>query len=139
VVANDTEPLHLANAVGAATVGIYWCQHVVATAPLLRTRDQPLVAWRLNCPACGRDSVREGCDHRVSYVADVPVDAAIAAAMERFIHRPVQYAITKGASVLPSEAVMYQLGDFLHDAFVMLVIAVRPIRSPVRVDLILLE
>ena len=82
VVAADTGPLHLAGAVGAPTVGIYWCMNVPTTAPLLRARHRPLIAWRLDCPECGRKWVAEPCDHRVSFVADVSVEQAVAAAAE---------------------------------------------------------
>jgi len=82
VIANDTGPLHLAAAVGAATVGIYWCRNVMSAAPLTRTRHRPLVSWRLTCPVCGRDSSSDPCGHAVSFVADVPVAAVIEAAAE---------------------------------------------------------
>jgi len=90
VVANDTGPVHLAAAVGAPTVGIYWVGNFMNGAPVDRTRHRPLVSWTLNCPECGLDCTRDlypargggsGCDHSPSFVADIPtvevVDAAV--------------------------------------------------------------
>jgi ADP-heptose:LPS heptosyltransferase len=77
VVANDTGPLHLAAAVGTSTVGIFWCGNLINAGPMTRTRHRPAIAWRLACPECGRDTTREGCEHRGSFVADVSVDEVI--------------------------------------------------------------
>lgn len=81
VVANDTGPRHLAAAVGAATVSVYWCGNLVNAGPLTRTRHRPHVSWRTRCPVCGvaatepDEPPREpaGCEHTDSFVADVPV------------------------------------------------------------------
>jgi ADP-heptose:LPS heptosyltransferase len=80
VVANDTGPLHLAAAVGAATVGFYWGPNVVNSPPPLRARHRVLAVFDLACPVCGRDGLREGCEHEDSRLAPIPVDEAIAAA-----------------------------------------------------------
>ncbi len=74
VVANDTGPLHLAAAVGAATVGIYWCGNLINADPITRTRHRPILSWRLECPICGRNTIYDNCQHRSSFVADVPID-----------------------------------------------------------------
>jgi ADP-heptose:LPS heptosyltransferase len=74
VVANGTGPHHLAAAVGTATVGIYWCFNIINADPNTRTLHRPVVSWRLDCPICGRSQVGDACDHKVSYVADVPVE-----------------------------------------------------------------
>jgi ADP-heptose:LPS heptosyltransferase len=71
VVSNDTGPLHLAAAVGAPTVGIYWCGNQITYGHMTRARHRPLLSWRLNCPVCGLDCMREACGHQVSFVADV--------------------------------------------------------------------
>src|SRR5690606_28261795 len=78
VIANDTGPRHLAAAVGTPTVGIYWCGNLINAGPLTRARHRPLLSWTLACPACGGNRVDIGmkdCGHRVSWVADIPVDA----------------------------------------------------------------
>jgi ADP-heptose:LPS heptosyltransferase len=91
VVSNDTGPLHLANAVGTATVGIYWCPNFVSAAPATRAHFRPLVAWTLRCPRCqapfgqGEHNVepwRATCDHPVSWVSEVTVNQVKAAALE---------------------------------------------------------
>ena len=82
VVSNDSGPLHLAAAVGAATVGIYWCGNLITAGPPTRTRHRPALAWRLACPACGQDCMQANCRHPVSFVADVPAEEVIASALE---------------------------------------------------------
>lgn len=84
VVSNDSGPVHLAGAVGAATVGIYWIGNLINTGPLIRIRQRPLVSWRLACPVCGRNCMDDNCEHTASFVADVPVEAVAAAALELF-------------------------------------------------------
>jgi ADP-heptose:LPS heptosyltransferase len=78
VLSNDSGPLHLAAAVGAATVGIYWAANLINMGPPTRTRHRPLVSWALACPVCGADCLRDRCGHDASLVADVPVDAVLA-------------------------------------------------------------
>ena len=82
VVANDTGPLHLALAVGAAAVGVYWCGNVITAAPPTRWRHRPVISWRLACPACGLDCTRARCGHRDSFVADVPVAEVVDQALD---------------------------------------------------------
>ncbi len=77
---NDSGPLHLAEAVGTATVGVYWGRNLLHYGPLGRARDRPLASWRGDCPSCGR-GIDAGCGHRVSWVDDVPVDEVLAAAL----------------------------------------------------------
>jgi ADP-heptose:LPS heptosyltransferase len=81
VVANDSGPLHLARAVGTATVGLYWCGNAINAAPPTRTRHRPLLSWTLHCPECGADCSTaghphrpgEGCEHRPSFLGQIPV------------------------------------------------------------------
>lgn len=80
VVANDTGTLHLAHAVGARTVGIYWCFNVITAAPVSRQRHCPLVSWQLDCPVCGCDRSRGHCSHTASFISSVSTDEVIAAA-----------------------------------------------------------
>lgn len=74
VVSNDSGPLHVAMAVGAATVGIYWCGNLINSGPVTRARHRPALSWRLDCPLCGRNCLHDDCGHKVSFVADVPVE-----------------------------------------------------------------
>ncbi|MEX2536444.1 MAG: glycosyltransferase family 9 protein [Trueperaceae bacterium] len=82
LVSNDSGPLHLAAAVGAATVGIYWCGNLINAGPAFRTRHRPLLAWRLECPVCGLDCTRTSCNHDASFVADIPESEVVEAALE---------------------------------------------------------
>lgn len=84
VVSNDSGPLHLAAAVGAPTVGIFWCGNMINAGPAYRTRHRPQISWRLECPICGVDCTRSHCSHDASFVAEVPVEAVNAAALELF-------------------------------------------------------
>lgn len=84
VISNDSGPLHLAAAVGAATVGIYWCFNLITAGPITRDRHRPAVSWRLTCPVCGSDCTRDHtpCRHYASFVADVPTEEVIASALD---------------------------------------------------------
>jgi len=79
-IGNDSGPLHLAAAVGTATVGVYWGRNLLHYGPLGRARHRPLASWRGNCPICGRE-IDAGCGHQVSWVNDVPVDEVLSAAL----------------------------------------------------------
>ena len=77
VVSNDTGPLHLAAAVGAPTVGIFWVGNLINGASPLRGRHRPISSWTVHCPVCGVDCTpgiyphRPGdgeCPHRDSFV-----------------------------------------------------------------------
>ncbi len=82
VISNDSGPLHLAAAVGAATVGIYWCGNLITAGPLTTSRHRALLSWRLACPSCGLDCIRFDCGHRESFVADVSFKEVYAAALD---------------------------------------------------------
>lgn len=73
VVSNDSGPLHLAVAVGAATVGVYWGPNLLNAGPPTRARHRPALSWRNACPVCGA-SLFQGCGHTTSIVAEVPVE-----------------------------------------------------------------
>ncbi len=82
VVSNDTGPLHVAAAVGAATVGIFWCGNMINAGPISRTRHRPAISWRLDCPVCGTNCITGSCHHDASFVADVGVEEVTAPAVE---------------------------------------------------------
>jgi ADP-heptose:LPS heptosyltransferase len=81
-VANDTGPLHLARAVGTATVGIYWVGNLINAGPVTAARHRSHLSWRLTCPVCGKNCIAETCTHRASFVADVPASEVTASALE---------------------------------------------------------
>jgi ADP-heptose:LPS heptosyltransferase len=82
VVGNDTGPLYLAEAVGAATVGVYWLTNLSISGPLTRTRHRYAMSERVECPACGKSNLDERCEHDDSFVADVAVEDVLAPALE---------------------------------------------------------
>lgn len=84
VVSNDSGPLHLATAVGASTVGIFWCGNLIIAGPTTRDRHRPAISWRLNCPVCGVNTLEAQCAHKASFVADVPLDEVITSALDLF-------------------------------------------------------
>ncbi len=80
VISNDSGPLHLAGAVGAATVGIYWCGNLFTAGPATRARHRPAISWRLECPVCGANTLTDHCAHRASFVDDVRAADVLASA-----------------------------------------------------------
>lgn len=70
-ICNDSGPLHLALALGVRAVGIFWCGNMINAGPIGRARFRPAVSWRINCPECGVDCIRDECPHQSSFTADV--------------------------------------------------------------------
>ncbi|WP_218139264.1 glycosyltransferase family 9 protein [Propionibacterium cyclohexanicum] len=82
VVANDSGPRHLADALGTATCSVYWCGNVITAGPQTRLRHRIRIAWVTSCPVCGVDVTQVGwtaqrCPHDPSFVASVGVDAVL--------------------------------------------------------------
>jgi ADP-heptose:LPS heptosyltransferase len=101
VVANDSGPRHLAQAVGAPTVGVFWFGNVVNAAPLSRRRHRVHLSFTVNCPVCGADVTQVGwtaerCEHDVSFVADVDVEPVLADALQLMATSPPRSG-TRGA------------------------------------------
>jgi ADP-heptose:LPS heptosyltransferase len=84
MVSNDTGPLHLAQAVGARSVGIYWFMNLLASAPLVAAGQREAFSTRIHCPLCGQDNVRSRCAHDPCFVDDVGVDEVKALALDAF-------------------------------------------------------
>jgi ADP-heptose:LPS heptosyltransferase len=90
VISNDTGPLHLARAVGARTVGIYWVPNVLNWGPLSRDRHRVAISWQLECPQCGIKPVspwpfqpqKADCSHPYSFIESVPVAEVLGLATE---------------------------------------------------------
>lgn len=82
VIANDSGPRHLAEAVGTPTVGIYWCGNGINAGSVFREFHRPHLSWRLNCPVCGRDTIYDNCDHQVPFVDLVRVDEVLQSALD---------------------------------------------------------
>ncbi|MDX5410564.1 MAG: glycosyltransferase family 9 protein [Thauera sp.] len=81
VVANDSGPLHLAQAVGAATVGLYWLTNLFNSAPPTVTRHRYLASCRVICPVCGEENLEHRCPHDPSFIADIGLDEVREAAL----------------------------------------------------------
>ncbi|NRD09906.1 glycosyltransferase family 9 protein [Rathayibacter agropyri] len=82
VLGNDSGPRHLAAAVGAPTVGIFWVGNAINAAPLGRQRHRVQLSWTTRCPVCGRDATQVGwtaprCEHDITFVADVRVEPVL--------------------------------------------------------------
>lgn len=80
VVANDSGPRHLAQALGTPTVGIFWAGNAIHAAPLGRSLHRIHLGWATHCPVCGIDITQVGwtappCRHDVSTVEAVAADA----------------------------------------------------------------
>lgn len=80
MVANDSGPRHLAQALGAPTVGIYWAGNVINAGALGRSLHRVHASWTTKCPSCGIDVTQVGwtaprCSHNDSLVEEVAVTA----------------------------------------------------------------
>jgi ADP-heptose:LPS heptosyltransferase len=82
VISNDSGPLHLARAVEAATVGIYWCGNMINAGPVTNMRHRTAISWRVECPVCGLNLTRSTCEHRSSIVDEVSEVEVQTAALE---------------------------------------------------------
>lgn len=82
VISNDSGPLYLAQAVGARTVGLYWCFNLLTAALPFRRDHAPLVSWQLTCPICGYDLTQSRCSHTASLISSIPAEEVIEAAQE---------------------------------------------------------
>lgn len=84
LVSNDTGPLHLAQAVGTPTVGIYWFMNLLVSGPLAGEGHLEAFSARTNCPVCGAENLHQRCPHDVSFVADVSTDEVVGLARRAF-------------------------------------------------------
>lgn len=88
-VGGDTGPLHLARAVGAPTVGLYWGPNVINWGPLTRRFHRTVISWKLECPECGivpNDPYpfepQDECGHHYSFVDSITVQEVFREAKE---------------------------------------------------------
>lgn len=80
VVANDSGPRHVAEALGVPTASVFWAPNVVNAAPLLRERHRVQIAWDTTCPVCRTEAAGQAvpeCGHQASFVAAVPVRSVL--------------------------------------------------------------
>jgi ADP-heptose:LPS heptosyltransferase len=96
VVANDTGPLHVAEALNRPTIGLYWGLNLLHSAPLLVKEHRALVSWQMACPICGRGGFFETwptrfedagtCNHAVSMLDNIEPREVIATAEELLLN-----------------------------------------------------
>jgi ADP-heptose:LPS heptosyltransferase len=89
VIANDSGPLHLAEAVGTPTVGIYWCGNLITAGSLTRSSHRTVLSWQLECSVCGHNTIYDPCLHRESFVAGIPAEDVLAEAFDLLSQSPV--------------------------------------------------
>jgi ADP-heptose:LPS heptosyltransferase len=80
MVANDSGPRHLAQALGTPTVGVFWTGNAINAAPLGRSLHRIHLGWATQCPVCGIDVTQVGwtaprCQHDESTVEAVAPEA----------------------------------------------------------------
>ena len=73
---NDSGPRHLAQALGTATVGLYWVGNAINAGPLGRILHRVHLSWATQCPECGTDITQVGwtasrCAHDTSLLAGI--------------------------------------------------------------------
>jgi ADP-heptose:LPS heptosyltransferase len=82
VIANDSGPRHMAEAVGTPTIGIFWCGNLINAGAAFRTYHRPHLSWQLDCPICGQNTIHNPCGHSVSFVDQVAVEEVIESTLD---------------------------------------------------------
>lgn len=82
VVANDTGPAHLAEAIGTPTVILYWISNLVNAGPITRATNRPLVSFQTSCPVCGIDCTKDRCKHDFSLIDAITVEEVLEQAFD---------------------------------------------------------
>lgn len=88
VISNDTGPLHLADALGSKSVGLYWCGNLINAAPPHIKNSVCLGSWIVNCPLCGKDCTssfpftdvllkNNSCKHQISFITGITVEEVV--------------------------------------------------------------
>jgi hypothetical protein len=79
LLANDSGPRHLAQALGTPTVGLYWAGNLINAGALGRSLHRVHLSWVTHCPECGADVTQVGwtatrCAHDTSLLAGIRAD-----------------------------------------------------------------
>jgi ADP-heptose:LPS heptosyltransferase len=82
VLANDSGPRHIAQALGTSTVGLFWFGNAVNAAPFARGNHRILLGWTTRCPVCGADVTQVGwtaerCPHDPSFLTGIQPEAVL--------------------------------------------------------------
>lgn len=80
LLANDSGPRHLAQALGTPTVGLYWAGNLINAGALGRSLHRVHLSWVTRCAECGADVTQVGwtaprCAHDTSLLAGISADA----------------------------------------------------------------
>jgi ADP-heptose:LPS heptosyltransferase len=80
LLANDSGPRHLAQALRTPTVGLYWTGNLINAGALGRSLHRVHLSWVTRCPECGTDVTQVGwtaprCAHDTSLLAEISADA----------------------------------------------------------------
>lgn len=78
MLASDSGPRHLAQAVGTPTVGIYWVGNAFNAGPRGRSLHRVHMSWVTQCPVCGADVTQVGwtaphCGHDDTLIRGIAV------------------------------------------------------------------
>ncbi|MBT2587100.1 glycosyltransferase family 9 protein [Arthrobacter sp. ISL-95] len=78
MLASDSGPRHLAQALGTPTVGIFWVGNVFNAGPRGRSLHRVLMSWATQCPRCGADVTQVGwtaphCGHDDTLIEGIAV------------------------------------------------------------------
>ncbi|MFP3581015.1 glycosyltransferase family 9 protein [Arthrobacter sp. SIMBA_036] len=78
MLASDSGPRHLAQALGTPTVGIYWVGNAFNAAPRGRALHRVHMSWVTRCPRCGADVTQVGwtaphCGHDETLIEGIAV------------------------------------------------------------------
>jgi ADP-heptose:LPS heptosyltransferase len=91
VISNDTGPLHLAEALGIKSVGLYWCTNLINAGFLTRENSYPLLSWTISCPICHQDMISPNgttlCTHETSFLNQIKAHQVIDAANSLLISK----------------------------------------------------
>lgn len=79
LISNDTGPLHLGQAVGTKTIGIFWAFNLINWGPTRSYGNYLAVSWITHCPVCGKHLISNYnkrmsfpvCEHDFSLTAQV--------------------------------------------------------------------
>jgi ADP-heptose:LPS heptosyltransferase len=90
VISVDTGPLHLAKAVKAKTIGLYWAPNAINWTYLTRADHIPVISWKMNCPICNVipndpfpfEPHTSDCNHNVSFISDISAEEVVTRAEE---------------------------------------------------------
>lgn len=77
LVGNDSGPIHLAEAIGTPSVGIYWAGNMINYGPPSTALHRQVLSWQMTCPVCGSHMLAAACSHQTSFVDDVTVEQVI--------------------------------------------------------------